>query len=109
MIENDQDLERLVEHRLLRVNALSFGVVTGLLGGFGLFLATNWLVLRDGSHPGPHLGLLGQYFVGYEVTFLGSLVGFVYAFVVCFAAAWTGASLYSRVTDLRHGRRGAGE
>jgi hypothetical protein len=105
---NDEDLERLVEDRLLRVNALSFGLACGLLGGFGLFLATIWLVIKDGTNPGPHLGLLGQYFVGYEVTFLGSLVGFAYAFLVCFAAAGAGAWLYTRVSDLRHGRRGAG-
>jgi hypothetical protein len=108
MSESDQELEQLVEDRLLRVNALSFGVVTGLLGGLGLFLATNWLVIRGGAHPGPHLGLLGQYFVGYSVTFPGSLVGFVYGFLVCFGAAWTGAWLYTRVSDLRHGRRRAG-
>ena len=104
MTEDDKDLERFVEDRLLRANAVSFGVVVGVLGGIGLFAATNWLVLKGGSGPGPHLSLLGQYFPGYRVTFLGSLAGFAYAFAVCFVAAFVGAWLYNRVTELRHGR-----
>lgn len=108
MTEDDRDLERLVHNRLLRVSAFSFGVVTGLLGGFGLFVATNWLVLKDGGHPGPHLGLLSQYFAGYRVSFAGSFVGFAYAFVACFAAAYVGAWLYNWVADLRQGKPEAG-
>lgn len=108
MSDEDVDLERLVEDRLLRVNALALGLVMGLLGGFALFLATTWLLLKDGSHPGAHLGLLSQYFVGYSVTPVGSVVGFAYAFVVCFAATCAGAWIYNRVTDLRHPRAGAG-
>lgn len=51
-----------------------------LLGG-GLFLATNILVLKGGPNVGQHLGLLSQYFPGYSVSFVGSLIGFIYAFV----------------------------
>ena len=108
MNDDDKDLERLVEDRLLRVNAMSFGVVAGLFGGALLFLATNWLVVKGGAHPGPHLGLLSQYFVGYSVTLAGSLIGFAYAFVLCFAAASAGAWVYNRVVDLRHGPEAKG-
>jgi hypothetical protein len=31
---------------------------------------------------GRHLNLLSVYFPGYRVSFLGSLIGFVYAFVI---------------------------
>jgi hypothetical protein len=103
MSEDEEDLELLIEHRLLRVNAVFFALVTGLLGAFALFLATNWLLLKGDSHPGPHLGLLSQYFLGYRVSFAGSLIGFAYGFVVCFAASYAGAWLYNRVVDLRHG------
>ena len=100
---DDADLERLLEQRLVRVNAFSFGLAAGLLAGLGLFLATNWLLLKGGTPLGPHLGLLSQYFVGYQVSFAGSLVGFAYAFVLCFATAYAGAWLYNRVSQLRHG------
>jgi len=59
--DEDREIERLVETRLLRVNALSFGIVAGLVAGLGLFVATNWLVLKGGMHGGhshdigPHL------------------------------------------------------
>jgi hypothetical protein len=102
-LRDDQDLKLLIEDRLLRVNAASFGLVAGLLGAALLFLATNWLVLKGGSDPGPHLGLLSQYFAGYRVTFVGSLIGSAYAFAVCFAMAYAGAWLYNRVGLLRHG------
>jgi len=68
--DDDREIERLIETRLLRVNALSFGIVAGLVAGLGLFVATNWLVLKGGgSHEvGPHLSLLAQYFLGYSTS-----------------------------------------
>jgi hypothetical protein len=71
-----------VRHAVLRINARAWGISTGLLLGFGVFLATNLLVLRGGANVGQHLQLLAIYFPGYTVTFVGSLIGFVYAFVV---------------------------
>ena len=100
---NSDDLERLIETRLVHVDALSFAVVAGLTAGTGLFLATSWLLLKGGSDPGPHLALLGQYFPGYRVTFAGSLVGFAYAFVAGFGFGYAGARLYNWVA----GRRGS--
>ena len=98
--DDDREIERLIETRLLRVNALSFGIVAGLVAGLGLFVATNWLVLKGGgSHEvGPHLSLLAQYFLGYSVTFVGSLVGFVYAFVVGYGIGRTIVAIYNRLT-----------
>ena len=103
----DREIERLIETRLLRVNALSFGLVAGLVAGLGLFVATNWLVLKgDGAHEvGPHLSLLAQYFLGYSVTFAGSLVGFVWAFACGLAVGYAGSWLYNAVARLRHQRR----
>ena len=109
MITNDGDIERLIEARLLRVNAVSFGLVAGFVAGLGLFVATNWLVLKGGEHIGPHLGLLGQYFVGYRVSFAGSLIGFAWAFACGFGLGSCGAWLYNRVAELRHGKTPAEE
>ena len=68
--------------RLLRVSAAAHGMATGLIAGLALFLATNWLVLKGGPVVGPHLALLAQFFIGYRVTFVGSLIGFGYAFIL---------------------------
>jgi hypothetical protein len=45
---------------------------------------------------GQHLGLLANYFPGYSVTFLGSLVGFVYAFVLGYGLGRLIAAVYDR-------------
>jgi hypothetical protein len=107
--DEDREIERLVETRLLRVNALSFGIVAGLVAGLGLFVATNWLVLKGGMQGGhdvgPHLSLLAQYFLGYSVTFVGSLVGFVWAFVSGLVIGYVGSWLYNAVARFRHQRR----
>ncbi len=106
--DDEREIERLVETRLLRVNALSFGIVAGLVAGLGLFVATNWLVLKGGGghEVGPHLSLLAQYFVGYSVTFVGSLVGFVWAFACGLVVGYVGSWLYNTVARFRH-QRGA--
>ena len=73
---------------VLRLNAKMLGLVTGLLTGFVIFIATNWLVMRGHIAPdsevvvGPHLNLLSQFFIGYKISFLGSLIGFVYGFAL---------------------------
>jgi hypothetical protein len=76
---------RQVHTTLVRATARAWGLATGLLLGLGLFCATIVLVLRGGPHVGTHLGRLAQVFPGYEVSFRGSLLGFVYAFVVGYA------------------------
>lgn len=64
---------------------------------------TNWLVIKGGPVVGPHLTLLGQFFLGYRVTFVGSLIGFAYAFVVGFVGGFAVAWIYNRLLDLRMG------
>lgn len=72
----------VLQTALRRLNARAWGIAVGLLLGFGLFLATNLLVVQGGPNMGRHLNLLSVYFPGYRVSFLGSLIGFVYAFVI---------------------------
>ena len=74
---------------VLRINTKILGLVSGLLIGFVIFVATNWLVIKGGyiAHSdeitvGPHLNLLSQFFIGYKVSFLGSLIGFAYGFAL---------------------------
>jgi hypothetical protein len=89
--------EQILRRTLLRANEQGWGIAIGLLLGLGLFLATLVLVLKGGPNPGPHLGLLRIYFPGYSVTFLGSIIGFIYAFVVGYAVGRTIATVYNRL------------
>jgi hypothetical protein len=73
----------------------SWGIAFGLVLGLGLLLATNFLVLKGGEQVGPRLKLLSVYLPGYSVTFLGSLVGFVYMFVIGYGIGRSIVTLYN--------------
>ena len=92
---NEQDPE--VTRTLLRLNARAWGIATGVLAGGGLFIATNILVIKGGENVGQHLRLLSVFFPGYRVTFLGSLVGFIYAFVVGYAVGRVIGTVYNKL------------
>ena len=108
MAEDEKTLEKVVLTRLLRLNAIMQGVVTGIVAGLGIFIATNWLVLKGGDVVGPHLGLLGHFFIGYNVSFVGSLIGFVYAFVTGFLIGYFTARIYNGIVDVRERQRAIG-
>jgi formate hydrogenlyase subunit 3/multisubunit Na+/H+ antiporter MnhD subunit len=101
MADEEKTLERVVLTRLLRLNATVQGVVTGIVVGFGILIATNWLVLKGGDVVGPHLSLLANFFIGYQVSFFGSLIGFVYGFLSGFVIGYSVARMYNWVVDLR--------
>jgi hypothetical protein len=104
MTDKDKGLEQIILTRLVRLNARIHGLVTGMVLGCGLFIATNWLVLKGGKSVGRHLALLGQFFIGYRVSFLGSLIGFAYAFVCGFIVGYSVAWMYNRFADMRDGK-----
>jgi hypothetical protein len=91
---------RQVSKTLLRMNEQGWGIAFGLLSGVGLFAATNFLVLKGGEVVGPHLALLSNFLPGYRVTFVGSLIGFVYAFVVGYGFGRTVSVIYNRLVKL---------
>ena len=101
MPDDIKAIEKLVLTRLLRLNAKVQGVVTGLICGLALFIATNWLVLKGGDIVGPHLGLLGQFFIGYRVTFAGSFAGLGYGFLFGFVIGYSVAFIYNQFLDFR--------
>ena len=104
MSENGKPLEKIVLVRMMRLNAVVHGLVMGTLLGLAIFVATNWLVLKGGKIVGPHLVLLSQYFIGYRVTFVGSLIGLAYGFVLGFVAGYFMAQTYNWLVDLRQSK-----
>ena len=95
-----EDEEESLEHAVTRFHATALGILVGLLTGIGLFLATNFLVLKGGATVGPHLSLLAQFFPGYRVTFLGSVIGFGYAFCVGFVVGVIIALVYNKIAGV---------
>lgn len=110
MTESKQQLTeewRTIDRAIARLRAGMMAMVFGLLGGMGLFVATIWLVIR-GPAPGatavgPTLGLLNNYFPGYEVTAVGSLLGFFYGALTGAILGWAVAFIYNLVASKRHG------
>jgi hypothetical protein len=92
------DEQRALKRAIEDVNEKGWGIGLGLASGLGLFVATNFLIIKGGSNVGSHLQLLRVYFPGYSVTFIGSLIGFVYAFVMGYLVGRTVVALYYRLT-----------
>jgi protoporphyrinogen oxidase len=91
------EVRRVVEEEMTRVfrklDRVALGLSMGAVVGFGLFLATLALVVKGGAVVGPTLALFAQYFPGYTVTALGSLVGLFYGFLSGFVGGWLFAAL----------------
>jgi len=106
LTEQEKSLEKIVMSRLARLSAAINGIVFGLVLGLGIFIATLWLVIRGGPVVGPNLALLGQFYIGYTVTYWGSVVGFVYGFITGFILGFSIATIYNWIISRPAGDRG---
>ncbi|MFQ6102893.1 MAG: bacteriophage holin [Candidatus Glassbacteria bacterium] len=77
----------------MNLSPKAFGLALGILAGVAIFLATLWIAAMSG---GNHLIMLKQFYFGYSVSFVGALVGFVYAFIDGFIAGALIAWLYNK-------------
>ncbi len=109
MTPNKESKENLLFNSILRLNSQAIGLGLGLLLGLGIFIATNWLVLKGGYVNaageyvvGPRLQLLSQFFLGYRVSFFGSLIGFAYGFAVGTIGGSLIGWIYNKVVDWRN-------
>ena len=107
MTNNRSDEEKLL-HAVALLNAKMLGLILGLLLGLGIFIATIWLLIKgpevteSGEHIiGPHLELLSQFFIGYSVSFTGSIIGFLYGFAVGTISGSLIGWLYNRIVSIR--------
>jgi len=89
-----------------RLNSKVLGLVLGILFALVVFVATNWLLLKGGPVDrhgnqiiGPHLQLLSQFFIGYKVSFVGSLIGAAWGFVLGTISGSVISWIYNRVAD----------
>ncbi len=85
-----------IKKSLVRFSEQGWGLAFGSAAAVGQFVATIVLVLRVGINVGEHLNLLGVYLPGYSVSYVGSVIGFVYAFVIGYGAGRTVATVYNK-------------
>jgi hypothetical protein len=93
---------------ILRLNAKILGLVLGIVMGLMIFIGTNWLLIKGGHITpsgkyvvGPHLQLLSQFFIGYKVSLLGSIIGFFYGFALGTLCGSAIGWIYNKMVDLR--------
>ena len=91
--------QQLLAKAISEAHEQGWGIAFGFVFGLGLLVATDVLVLKGGPNMGRHLGLLRVYLPGYSVTFLGSLIGFVYAFVIGYGLGRSVVAIYNRLTQ----------
>jgi hypothetical protein len=93
---------------VIRLNAKVYGLVLGIVLGLIIFIGTNWLLIKGGQMTpngryvvGPHLQLLSQFFIGYKVSFLGSIIGFFYGFALGTLCGTAVGWIYNKIVDFR--------
>lgn len=90
-----------ISQAIARIKTAALAIVCAVIGGIGLFAMTVWLLVKDGPDVGQHLQLLSNYFMGYSVTWWGSVVGLFYGALCGGAIGWTIGTIYNKVVNLR--------
>jgi hypothetical protein len=98
LVEEVLDIaEDAMTHVFPRLDPPAFGFSVGAVGGLALFVMTLALVFGGGESIGSYFGLLGQFFIGYEVTPVGSFIGLIWGFAVGFVGGYALAFLRNSV------------
>lgn len=70
------------------LHKVAMGVACGAVLGGTILLMTAALLVKGGEIVGPNLALLGQYFLGYTVTWEGAFIGLAWGFGAGFLLGW---------------------
>lgn len=80
----------------MKLDLKAFSLACGILWGSALFLVTWWIILLDGASGNPTW--LGLVYRGYNISALGSLIGFAWGFVDGLIGGAVLAWLYNRLS-----------
>jgi len=98
---NELAKTREISHTIATIHANILALIFAVICGVGLFLMTVWLLIKGGEQVGPHLELLGQYFIGYAVTWTGSVIGLFYGAVFGGICGWLIGMIYNLIVAVR--------
>ncbi len=99
-MKKDNETEEITRV-VARIHAGILAFIFAIIGGVSLFIITVWLIVKGGQSVGLHLQLLGQYFIGYSVSWKGSIVGLLYGAIIGGLVGWTIGTVYNRIVGLR--------
>jgi hypothetical protein len=63
----------------MKLNVWAFGLTCALIWGFGL-LAITWWIIAFAEADAEYKTLVSRVYLGYAITPVGSLIGFLWAF-----------------------------
>jgi hypothetical protein len=81
---------------MMRLNVKAFAFTGALVWGFGLLFLTWWIILIDG--PTGDVTFIGRVYRGYNLSVVGSIIGFIWAVVDGFIGGAIFAWLYNMLT-----------
>jgi len=63
----------------MKLNIKAFALACGLVWGFGILFLTWWIIALDGATG--EVPFLGRVYRGYNISPLGSIIGFAWALI----------------------------
>ena len=84
----------------MKIDPVAFGISVGAVSGLMLFFVTIYVSLNQIEELFGYLYLLSEYFPGYDVNPVGSLLGLLYGFVLGFVIGWGIVSLRNMVVRI---------
>lgn len=77
----------------MRMNAKALGFAAGILWGASVCFATIWILVVGSG--GETLAKLGVFYIGYDVSWVGAVIGLAYGLVDGFIGGFLLALLYN--------------
>ena len=77
----------------MKLKLLALGLAMGIVWGLSVFAATIYSLIRCAD--GTHLCLLKFFYLGYSLSFVGSLIGLIWGFADGFVGGVVIAFLYN--------------
>lgn len=83
-----------------KYDPVALGGAIGVVFGTALFLATAALLLKGGDYVGSHLSLLGNFLLGFDVSWTGALLGWIEGSVGGFIFGYLVAKAVNATIDI---------
>lgn len=94
-----------LHEEFFRFNIKTAGLTLGSFLGLVVMIVTIWLlIVTQGNEAklGSSVQLISQVFIGYEVSFLGSIIGYAYGFFLGTLSGFMIAWIYNRIASVRN-------
>jgi len=85
--QEDSSLERPLLRAFAPLHKTALGMACGVVLG-GLVFAVTAVSVIQGQYPSPNLGLLGQFFWGYRISWRGAFIGLLWGWALGFVLGW---------------------